>query len=118
MKTDFATHDQNLNALNIYQLDIYQNPNFMHRLKNDNVPKIFTELIRKLKHKYATKFSKNSYISKLFSLSNMKYCNSVRRPNLWNEYLQSKEKEIRSYSLFLKTIKSKLIETENEVVYF
>ena len=32
-----------LNALNVLQLNIYQNPNFMHRLKNDNIPKIFTE---------------------------------------------------------------------------
>ena len=69
MTIDFVTHDQNLNALNICQLDIYQNPNFMHRLKNDNVPNIFTELIRKPKHKYATKFSKNSCTSKSFSLS-------------------------------------------------
>ena len=33
---------KNLNALDIYQLNIHQNPNFMHRLKN--IPKIFTEL--------------------------------------------------------------------------
>ena len=32
-----------LKTLNVYQLNIYQNPNFMHRLKNDNIPKIFTE---------------------------------------------------------------------------
>ena len=41
-----------LNALNMYQLNIYQNLNFMHRLKCDNIPKIFTELIKKSKHKY------------------------------------------------------------------
>ena len=38
-----------LNALNVYQLNIYQNLNFMHRLKNDNIPKIFAELIKKPK---------------------------------------------------------------------
>ena len=48
----------------------------------------------------------------------MKYCISVRRPKLWNEFLQSKEKEIQSYSLFQKSVNSKLIETENEVMYF
>ena len=66
-----------LNALNVYQLSIYQNFNFMHRLKDDNITKIFTELIEKPKHKYPTKFSKNSYTTKSFSLSNMKYCISV-----------------------------------------
>ena len=80
----------------------------MHRLKNDNVPNIFTELIRKSKHKYATKFSKNSYTSKSFSLSNMKYCISVRGPNLWNEYLQSKEKGNPILLTFSKNCKIKV----------
>ena len=103
---------KNLNALNIYQLNIYQNLNFMHRLKN--IPKIFTELIKKPKHKYPTKFSENSYTTKSFSLSNMKYCISVRGPKLWNEFLQNEEKEIQSYSLFQKTAKLKFTETENK----
>ena len=30
----------------------------MQRLKNDNIPKILTELIKKPKHKNLTKFSK------------------------------------------------------------
>ena len=50
-----------LNALNVYDLNIYQNLDFMYRLKSDNGPKIFTELIKKPKHKYSTKFSQNSY---------------------------------------------------------
>ena len=104
-----------LNALNVYELNIYQNLYFMHRLKNDNISKIFTELIKR-KHKYPTKFSKNSYTIKLFSLSNMKYCISVRGPKLWNNVLQNEEKEIQSYSLFQKTVKSKLIAIENEVL--
>ena len=106
-----------LNALNVYQLNIYQNLKFMHKLKKDNIPKIFTELIKKPKHKYSTRFSKNSYTTKSSSLSNIKYCISVRGPKLWNDFLQN-EKEIQSYSLFQKTVNSKLIETENQVIYF
>ena len=76
-----------LNALNISQLNIYKNLNFMHRLKKDNISKIFTELIKKPKHKYPTNFSRNSYTSKSFSLGNMKYCTLVGGPKLWNEFL-------------------------------
>ena len=90
----------------------------MHRLKNNNIPKILTKLIKNPKHKYPTKFSKNSYTAKSFSLSNMEYWVSVWGPKLWNDFLQNKEKEIQSYSLFQKTVKSKLIETENEIMYF
>ena len=48
----------------------------------------------------------------------MKYCILVRGPKLWNDFLQNEEKEIQSYSLFQKTVKSKLIEKESEVMYF
>ena len=46
----------------------------------------------------------------------MKYFISVRGPKSWNDFLQNEEKEIQSYSVFQKTVKSKLIETENEVM--
>ena len=35
-----------------------------------------------------------------------------------NEFLESKERETQSYSLFQKTIKSKSIETVNEAMHF
>ena len=87
----------------------------MHRLKNNNITKIFIELI---KSQNIQQIFKNSCTTKSFSLSKMKYCISVRGPKLWNDFLQNEEKEIRSYSFFQKTVKSKLIETENEVTYF
>ena len=56
---------------------------------------------KKPKHKYPTKFSKTA-IPQNHSL-----------PKLWNDFLQNEKKEIQSDSLFQKTDKSKLIETEN-----
>ena len=100
-----------LNALNIYQLNICQNLDLMSRLKNDTILKIFTEVIKKPKYKYPTKFSKNSYISKSFSLSNMKYS------MLWNEVKVMEWMKIQFYPLFHKSIKWKLIATENEVMH-
>ena len=92
-----------LNALNIYQLNIYQNLSFVPRLKSNIILKIFTELIKKPKHKSPTvsktqvsKFSKSSYIWKPFSLCNFKYCITVWGTKLCHEFLQSKEKEIQS----------------------
>ena len=48
----------------------------------------------------------------------MKHCILVRGPKLWNKFLESKERETQSYSLFQKTIKSKSIETVNEAMHF
>ena len=51
-----------MNALNIYQLNMYQNLSFMHRLKSDNLPKRFRQLLRKRKHNYPTEFSKKAIL--------------------------------------------------------
>jgi len=90
----------------------------MHRLNNNNIPKIFTESIEKPKHIYPTKFSQTNFVSQSFSLSQRKYSISVRGPKLWNEFLQKEEKEIQSYTLFQKILKCKLLEVENEDSYF
>ena len=35
---------KNLNALNMYQICLYQNLNFMHRIKMGNILKVFHEI--------------------------------------------------------------------------
>ena len=50
-----------LKVLNVYQLNINQNLNFSPRLKNDNIPKIFTELIKKLEQISNKVFKKQLY---------------------------------------------------------
>ena len=37
---------QKLNALNVYQLNIYQHPNFMYKLRNDETPAILHNIIK------------------------------------------------------------------------
>ena len=69
MKINFATNGQ-FYVLNIYPLNIYQDLDFIHRLKKDDIPKIFTEIIKKPTQKYPKKLS--------FSLNNMKCCILVR----------------------------------------
>ena len=48
-------------------------------------------------------------------LRNIAY--SFRVPKVWNYFLINEEKEVNSYLLLSKTIKSKLIETEQELTY-
>ena len=103
-------------APKIYELNIYQNLHFMHKLKNDDVPNIFTELIKKLKHNYPTRFSKNSYTSESFFLSNMKYIVSGFEDQSYGMNFWKTKK--RKFNIFLLTFsKSCKIKTENEVMY-
>ena len=53
---DKLTHSkplfENLNTLNVYQINIYQHLNFMHKFINNQIPSIFSDLIKLLDHKY------------------------------------------------------------------
>ena len=43
--------------MNVYQIDIYQHLGFMHKLSNDETPKIFCPVIKRPEHRYPTNFS-------------------------------------------------------------
>ena len=43
---------------------------------------------------------------------------SIRGLKSWNDIINKEEKDIQSYSLFQKKVKSKLIKIENETDYF
>ena len=63
--------------------------------------------------KYPTKFKYKKY-----SLTSTKHSISASGPKIWNEFLTKEEKEIQSHSMFLRKIKTKLLESDNERKYF
>ena len=65
-----------------------------------------------------TNFSKSNFNLKSVSLNSTKFSISFRGPKLWNEILQTEEKELECFSLFQNRIKSKLLKNENETKYF
>ena len=75
-------------------------------------------MFKKPSHKYSTNFSHINFSLKKCSLNSTKYPISFRGPKLWNEFLNTDEKQISSYSLISRKIKPKLIDTENELRYF
>ena len=80
---------------------------------------LLSYLFLKLTHKYPTQFSEtNNFKYKKYSLTSTKHSISVRRPKISNEFLSKEEKEIQSHSIFLRIIKTNLLESENERKYF
>ena len=67
---DRLTHSRpllrSLNALNIYQINIYQHANFMYKFKHSQTPSIFNNVFEKSDHKYPTQFSEINYKQKKF----------------------------------------------------
>ena len=109
---------KNLNALNVYQINIYQHLGFMHKFNNNETPKVFNNIIKRPEHRYPTNFSSLNFSLKSYSLNNTKYSISFRGPKLWNDIPNKQEKEIQSFPLFQKKMKIKLLESENETVCF
>ena len=107
-----------LNALNVYQINLFQHINFMYRLSIDDLAKHFNNTFKNPDHKYPKKFSICNYSLKKHSLKCSKFAVSYRGPKLWNEILSNEEKKIESQILFQKRIKSKLLDMENVLSYF
>ena len=102
---------KNLNALNVYQINLYQNLSFVHRIKMGNILEIFQETIKKPNHKYPTTFYKLNYSIKKYSLKSTKYSVLYRETTLWN-------KKTESQLLFKQKIESKLLDITTEKMFF
>ena len=63
---------RSLNALNVYQINLYQHANFMYIFRSNQTPKIFESIFEKPSHKYPTQFSETNYRYKKFSLKSIK----------------------------------------------
>ena len=85
---DRLTHSRpllrSLNALNIYQINIYEHANFMYKFKHSQTPSIFKNVFEKPDHKYLTQFSEINYKQKKFSLTSSKCSVSVGGPKIRN----------------------------------
>ena len=119
---DIFTHSRpllrSLNAFNIYQINLYQHVNFKYKFLKSQVPKIFNMAFEKPTHKYPTQFSETNFKYKKYSLTSTKYSISVRGRKIWNEFLTKEERGTQSHSIFLRKIKTKLLESDNERKYF
>ena len=65
----------------------------MHKVSNNVASLIFNDMFKKFSHKF-------------------------RGSKLWNEFLNTNENQISSCNLLSREVKSKLLDTENEVRYF
>ena len=80
--TDSRPLLRSLNALNIYQINLYQHANFMYKFKKCQAPKLFNMAFEKSTDKYPTQFSENNFKCKKYSLTSTKHSISVRGPNI------------------------------------
>ena len=109
---------QKMNALNVYQINIFQILRFMHEHKLNKNPKIFANSFNIIEHKYPTKYSRNNYKQPKLKTKNTSFAINYWELYLWNKCLDDNEKVILSMLLFSSIIKRKLLDIENETSFF
>ena len=106
-----------LNALNVFQINLYQISIFMYQVKHGTIPKIFNKDFTSVEHSYRTRFALNNFqLSR--SSKTSKFSILLRGPKLWNEFLTSDEKNIATLSTFKKLLKRKILDFNNELMFF
>ena len=90
----------------------------MFKVKNSLIPDTFQNKFNMISHDYFTKNSMCNFKEPCFSLKLTKFAISSRGPRLWNQILDNNSKAFTSYSLFPTTMKNRLINLENVVLFF
>ena len=118
---DRLTHSRpllkSLNALNVYQVNIFQICSFMYQVKNGTIPKIFNNNFSTVDHYYPTRFALNSFQLPRSSKT-PKFSILLRGPKLWNQFLTNNEKDITTLDTFKRLLKKRILDINNELIFF
>ena len=109
---------QKMNALNVYQINIFQILRFMHKHKLNKNPKIFVNSFNKIEHKYPTRYSRNNYKQPKLKTKNTSFAINYWGLYLWDKCLDDDKKVILSVPLCSNIIKRKVLDAENETSFF
>ena len=107
-----------LQALNIFQLNIYNVLIFMHKIKNKTAPKTFNYLFSEISHKYSTRSSGISFSTQKLKSKQTGYKISYRGTFLWNRFHKSIDVSIKSISFFKKILKIELMSNRTDEQLF
>ena len=109
----------NMNALNVYQINIYQNLILLYKAHTSATPFILLNKFSKINHSYP-KNSKNSgkYTIPKLTVKLTNFAISRRASILWNTVLDATLKETKSLPLFKANVKEMLLLCPNKLLFF
>ena len=107
-----------LNVLNVYQINIFQSVQFMHEIKNKNVPHIFLKLFGVPCYAYPTISSLINFSVPRTFRETTRFSISAKGPLLWNNCASKNEKEIDNFLLFKQRAKEKIMELSTAANFF
>ena len=108
-----------MNVLNVYQINIYQNLVLLYKAHTSTTPSIFFNKFSKINHNYPTS-SRNSgnYTIPKSTAKLTNFAILSRGPILWYTVLDATLKEIESSPLFKAKVKEIFSSCDNELSFF
>ena len=104
-----------MNALNIYQMNIYQTLLFMHKVKTNNIHDVFQDSFTLSSNKYNTRNCKKTFLIPMFSSEIGQKGIQFLGAELWNEIIPRELQDIpfNDFKVNLKQMYLQLHEEEN-----
>ena len=108
-----------MNALNVYQINMYQNLILLYKAHTGTALSIFFNKFSKINHNYPTSSQNSGNYTILKSTRKLtNFAISRRGPILWNTVLDPTLKETESLPLFKAKVKEMLLSRDNELSFF
>ena len=100
---------EQINAMTVYEMNIFQTLCFMYLCQNGNTPSIFKHIYAlKPFNKYTTR-SKNILLKPLCKKNFAKLKSSYRRPHLWNKFIAPRNDLLEAVTILIFKIRLKRI---------
>ena len=105
---------RDMNAFNVYQINLFQVLKFMYKSKHNLNRGVFDNKFTETHHGYLTRFSRSNFKQPKMITKTTSFAISSRGPKISNNYLHEFEKKKLCLPLFLHKSKIKLLESEDE----
>ena len=110
---------KSLNALNVYQTNIFQILTFIIKSRNSVLPRALNEFFKDLHHKYPTRYANDALVENISKTKQVAFRISSRGPRLWNALKETIPNcDSFSVSKLKHALKTLLLDKEDELCYF
>ena len=105
-----------MNALNVYQINLIQTLKIMHKTKYGKNSRIFLPKFREVDHQYPTRVPQNSFCYKRSACKTTSFAITLRGLTIWSSSISQHKKSIPDLLSFLRQIKFKLLIAMSDVI--
>ena len=92
---------RDMNALNVYQINILQILKFMYKAKHNLNPIVFDNAFTEIYHRHLRRFSRSNFKDPKIITKATSFAISSQRSKIWKDYLHEFEKRFNLCVYFL-----------------